>query len=77
MDDVEYGTASAETYFAANMDNQRRRAAAMNCAGANRDRCEDCGEPIPDERRAAVEKMGMKCALCVACKTQLERMRYR
>lgn len=32
--------------------------------------CEDCGEPIPEQRRLAIK--GVK--LCVCCKKQLEKL---
>lgn len=73
MDEAEYGAASAQAYLDADLLNFRRRAAAADPAGSSTDVCEDCGEVISTERKAAMEKMGMGCTRCVACKQQFER----
>ena len=73
METGDYGARCADTFLRADLLNHRRRSEAMASAGPSGDCCLDCGEPIDEERRAAMEKMGMRCDLCITCKEKSER----
>ena len=52
----------------ANVDDAVKRARSQLPSGDSRERCEECDEPIPDARRAAVP--GVK--LCVRCQSEAD-----
>jgi len=63
--------AEVEAQFRADaLEEQRRRAALPQRASAEYCEASDCGQPIPERRRAALPGV----ALCVECQERLERM---
>ena len=67
MDLIDRATQYAERMLAAQLDSQLGRS---HYQGESRHQCEECDDPIPEERRRHVP--GVR--LCVPCKTRLERL---
>lgn len=67
MDDADFGSAYADVYLQAAMQNRWKPGgeAAGDCV----DTCEACGEEIPKGRRDAMPG----CRLCVTCQTLFEK----
>ena len=67
MDLIDRANQHAERMLAAQLDSQLGR---NHYQGESRHQCEECDDPIPEERRRHVP--GVR--LCVPCKTRLERL---
>ena len=67
MDFADHASEREAEFLAARLDEQKRTA-ALDAAGA--DRCSDCEDVIPAERRAAMPSAHR----CVACQAWAERV---
>lgn len=65
MDDADIAQAAADQHMKVAMENIRQ---SIPRGGESNKWCEDCGDRIPEKRRAAVPG----CTRCVRCQTEFD-----
>lgn len=68
------GNPDAEAEHALILSENGVEAVRMSMTGSVRDFCldDDCGEPIPEARKDAARKAGMKCWYCISCQPKYD-----